>query len=285
MRLICLFVATLLLAASPGALAQERRAAVPRSAGNGGGRAEPQPSGDSGRSQAQSRPAESRPAPSQVERRPVERQPVERRAVERRPIERQPVEAQAQPDRGDGRDAVPAQVQNQSRSRAVPRGDRSRDGSPRTGVAVRRGPGQRPGPSPRVVYVPRAYNYYSYPRYIYSYPRSAYPYGYGAFGLGYFYYDPYRWHPRYSADVYYQGGVNYDVGELRLDVSPRDAEVWVDGYYAGRVDDFDGALQSLRLESGGYRIEIVAPGFEPLAFDVRITPGRKTTYRGDLRRF
>ena len=65
-------------------------------------------------------------------------------------------------------------------------------------------------------------------------------------------------------------------------MSPVDAEVWVDGFYAGVVDDFDGTFQSLRLESGGYRIEIVAPGYEPLVFDVRITPGRKTTYRGDL---
>jgi hypothetical protein len=50
------------------------------------------------------------------------------------------------------------------------------------------------------------------------------------------------------------------------------------------VDDFDGLLQSLELEEGAYRIEIVAPGLAPLNFDVRISPGRKVTYRGDLRR-
>lgn len=279
MRAICLFIATLLLASPTAAFAQERRAAVPRGDARGSGRTE-QPSGGSGR--AQVRAAEPRPA--QVERQPVERRPVERQPVERRPVEREPIQVQPQPVQGRNRDEVP-QVQNQSRSRAVPR-TRPRDVGPRTGVAVRREPGQRPGPSPRVVYRPRTtYNYYSYPRYIYSYPRSVYPYGYGAFGLGYFYYDPYRWHPQYSAGVYYQGGLNgYDIGELRLDVSPRDAEVWVDGYYAGQVDDFDGAFQSLRLESGGYRIELVAPGYEPLVFDVRIAPGRKTTYRGDLRR-
>jgi hypothetical protein len=57
----------------------------------------------------------------------------------------------------------------------------------------------------------------------------------------------------------------------------------VDGYYAGVVDDFDGVFQALRLEEGPYRIEIVAPGYEPIDFDVRIQPGRKITYRGDLR--
>jgi hypothetical protein len=132
------------------------------------------------------------------------------------------------------------------------------------------------------VYYPsgRVYNNYYY------YPRRYYPYGYGSFGLGYFYYDPYAWGPSYSyAYPPFRGyGYGYPTGEHRLDVTPRDAEVNVDGYYAGRVDDFDGLFQSLELEEGAYRIEIVAPGFAPLDFDVRIYPGRKVTYRGDLLR-
>ena len=79
------------------------------------------------------------------------------------------------------------------------------------------------------------------------------------------------------------GGYGYDAGQLRLRVSPRHAEVYVDGYYAGTVDDYDGIAQALTLESGPYRIELVAPGYEPLEFNVRITPGQKVTYRGDLR--
>ena len=126
-----------------------------------------------------------------------------------------------------------------------------------------------------------------------------YPYGYGAFGLGYVYYDPYRWgstYPGYGYGGAYGGGYgggyygnrpysSFDVGELRLDVSPRHAQVFVDGYYAGTVDDFDGAFQSLKLTSGAYRIEIAAPGYETLVFDVRIDPGRDVRYRGDLRRY
>jgi hypothetical protein len=134
-----------------------------------------------------------------------------------------------------------------------------------------------------------------YNNYYYYYPRRWYPYGYGAFGgLGYFYYDPYTW---YSYDPYwsrphhynYYSGYRryddyyYDSGELRLQVHPRHAEVYVDGYFAGHVDDFDGVFQGLRLEEGPYRIEIVAPGYETLEFEVRILPGRKTTYRGELR--
>ena len=112
------------------------------------------------------------------------------------------------------------------------------------------------------------YNYYYYPRHYY-------PYGYGAFGLGYFYYDPYYWGAAYGYPAYapFHGyGYGYPTGELRLDVTPRNAEVYVDGYFAGQVDDFDGIFQSLALEDGAYHIEIVAPGFAPLQFDVRIMP-------------
>jgi hypothetical protein len=151
-------------------------------------------------------------------------------------------------------------------------------------------------PQSRNVYrsAPRVYNNYYY------YPRRSFPYGYGGFGLGYFYYNPYGWsYPGYGGNAYYNGsyygggyygggyfpGRNYGspTGELRLRVEPKHAEVWVDGYFAGHVDDYDGIVQSLTLEDGPYRIEIVAPGYAPLAFDVRIIPGRKITYRGELR--
>ncbi len=139
-----------------------------------------------------------------------------------------------------------------------------------------------------IVQPPNVYGYYD--------PRRVYPYGYGAFGLGYFYYDPYRWsgvdaYPGYGYGGGQGGGYSqrpystFDIGELRLDVSPRHAQVFVDGYYAGVVDDFDGAFQALKLTSGGYRIDISAPGYETLTFDVRINPGQDVRYRGILRRF
>jgi hypothetical protein len=181
----------------------------------------------------------------------------------------------------------------QGQRRAVPRGDRPRGDNPQTGTAV-----ERQGPAPsvrdrdrdrrydgrndrRTVYSPRVFNSYYY------YPRRYYPYGFGGYPAGYFYYYGSTWYP-YPYDVYdydyrfnpYRYG--YAIGELRLDVDPNYAEVWVDGYYAGTVDDFDGFWQSLELEEGRYTIAIVAPGFEPLEFDVRIQAGRKVTYRGDL---
>ena len=127
-------------------------------------------------------------------------------------------------------------------------------------------------------------------------PRRIYPYAYGAFGLGYFYYDPYwsPWGPggRYGGwgypggyGGYYDGGRRDDLGTVRLDVrGPKHAQVLVDGYYAGELDDFDGAFQGLDLEAGTYRIEVAADGFEPLTFDTRVTEGGKITLHGALHR-
>ena len=148
---------------------------------------------------------------------------------------------------------------------------------------------------------------YAYPDYYRNYNRYYDPWGYGGFGLGYFYYSPWGWNPNYHGYGYgpsygyggygsgsygsgsygYGGGryssYGYDAGSVKLKVRPRDAEVYVDGYFAGHVDDFDGVLQSLKLDSGAYRLEIRKAGFETLHFDVRVQPERSVTFRGDMR--
>src|SRR5262245_60162191 len=189
--------------------------------------------------------------------------------------------------------AAPAGDDDQRRRRD---GGRDRGDNPTVGRAVPRDasppPTRTPGTTARggfegrnrgVFVAPTVYNNYYYN------PRRYYPYGYGAFGLGYFYYDPYTWYPQsYYPGYYgnysgYYDSFFYDVGELRLIVSPRSADVYVDGYFAGRVDDYDGIFQALKLEAGAHHIQIVAQGYSPLDFDVRIEPDRKITYRGTLR--
>jgi hypothetical protein len=127
---------------------------------------------------------------------------------------------------------------------------------------------------------------YYYPSY-YSYGRYYDPYYYNGLHLGYLAYSPWGWTPSFYGYPYGYGGGHqyrgYDFGALKIKVKPRDAEVYVDGYFAGSVDDFDGAFQSLRLETGGYKIEIRKPGFETLHFDVHVQPDRTITYRGELR--
>jgi hypothetical protein len=78
------------------------------------------------------------------------------------------------------------------------------------------------------------------------------------------FYDPwlgYQWgypnpYPPYGG--YRMAGPEASV---RLDVKPRDAQVYVDGYYAGLVDEFDGALQRLHVLPGQHEIVIYKEGY------------------------
>jgi hypothetical protein len=103
-----------------------------------------------------------------------------------------------------------------------------------------------------------------------------YPYYGGYYGA----YDPwYGWYPGVAPGAYSSSGPE---GSLRLKVKPREAAVYVDGYYVGVVDDFDGVFQRLHLDPGPHHVEIQSPGYDPLTFDVRIDPDHTTTYTGAL---
>ena len=119
-----------------------------------------------------------------------------------------------------------------------------------------------------------------------------YPFGYtvgGGFGLGiddgfyggyYGAYDPwYGFAPVYAPS---STSSSDESGAIRLKVKPSDASVYVDGYFAGVVDDFDGVFQRLHLSPGPHRLEIRAADHNPLSLDVWITEGLTITYQGDL---
>jgi hypothetical protein len=146
-------------------------------------------------------------------------------------------------------------------------GRRSSEGQPVAGQAVRRRDGGRPGRGTTVI-VPGGY----YGGYL--------PWGYAGLGLaGYYdgYYDGYGYgYPQYSSSS--------DEASLSLKVKPRDASVFVDGYFAGQVDEFDGVFQRLHIEPGPHRIEISADGYETLTFEIRAERDRTTTYSGTLNR-
>ena len=200
---------------------------------------------------------------------------------------RQRSKADSTSDRREQRIAPPEPARGRER------GDR-----PATGVAVPRGP-RAPVRPPQDV--PRYY--YRYPHYTYGYPFG-YPfsYAYSPYDADYYLYDPFFWGfpgygagfgagygAGYDADSGYGfsgggGGQSFDDGALRLKVKPRSADVFVDGYYVGTVDNFDGAFQRLKLEAGPHRIEIRQDGFQTLTFDVRIPSDETITYQGELQR-
>jgi hypothetical protein len=86
--------------------------------------------------------------------------------------------------------------------------------------------------------------------------------------------DPYGYPPT-PWRVYADWGTT----RVRLDVSPQDAQVYVDGYYAGVVDDFDGIFQRLTLRPVPHLLEIRKTGYRALAVEVNLYPGQSITYR------
>jgi PEGA domain len=161
----------------------------------------------------------------------------------------------------------------------VPTYARPRDGHTPVGTAVPRGTvPMAPTGGGGGIYNPGYYGGYGYDPWGYGYGGT-----YGGGYTGYYggYYDPwYGGYPTYPQSTY----TSSDEGSLKLKIKPRDAEVYVDGYFVGVVDDFDGIFQRLHIESGAHRIEVRANGFAPLEFEVRITPEHTTTYTGELRK-
>ena len=86
------------------------------------------------------------------------------------------------------------------------------------------------------------YGYYGYP-----YGPYPYPYPYYAFDPG---------------------------SSVRVEVKPRQAEVYVDGYYAGVVDDFDGVFQRLPVYPGEHEIELYLDGYRAVKQKVYTAAGR-----------
>lgn len=181
-----------------------------------------------------------------------------------------------------GRDNGPG-----DRPQAVPTWARPRQGRPVSGHAA----GRTSPPPPRhgrgTDYYPGSYwDYYGFYGlgYYSPYYRPYYVPGYGL-GLG-FWYDP--WATPYSYGSGYYGYrqhySTFDQGSLRLKVKPRHAKVYVDGYFVGVVDSFDGIFQKLTLASGGHRVEVRSDGYAPLQFDVLVTTGETVTYEGRLER-
>lgn len=258
LRTTAALLAAIALLAAPVSAQRRHDEGGRRAAGNdGGSRAEPRARGASRGNGSQQRQAQPRRAPRVEQRRDDggNRGNGDNRRWDG--------------PRRDGRDLPRAAVPRP----AVPRYDGRRDD--------RRWDDRRSVPyrAPRVV-IPQ-YRYRSYPR-SYVVPYGYRPYGYRpGWSLNLYFGRPYV--GGYYTDRpygYYSLAPGFAYGSLRIVDAPRDARVLVDGYYAGVVDDYDGVFQHLNLEPGPHHIEIeIDPGLEPIAFDVRIEPGRTVTFR------
>jgi hypothetical protein len=130
---------------------------------------------------------------------------------------------------------------------------------------------------------PRVTRNYSRPARVWAVPYGYRPRGYNRgwnvnlyFGNAYGYGRPGFYGG--SGYGYYALPPDFAYGSLRIVDAPRYAPVFVDGYYAGEVDDYDGIFQRLNLEPGRHLVEVdVYPGAPPLEYEVYIEPGRTVT--------
>ena len=119
---------------------------------------------------------------------------------------------------------------------------------------------------------------YYYPSLYRTSLALGYGYGYPAYYGGYYGYGPYAggW-PSYQPGPYYGP---YDLsGNVRTQVAPRQTEVFIDGYFAGTVDDFDGVFQRLHIEPGDHDVELYLPGHRSFQQRLYLQPGRTFNIR------
>jgi hypothetical protein len=96
------------------------------------------------------------------------------------------------------------------------------------------------------------------------------PYGFYPYSFAYapFFYDPF-YSPFYRP---YAGGFGYgpDKGEVKLTANPKDAQVFLDGAYAGTANH----LRSMWLTSGAYDLSVSVPGREPFQQRIYVLSGK-----------
>ena len=119
----------------------------------------------------------------------------------------------------------------------------------------------------------------------------AYPY---AFYNPYYYSYPYYSNNRYppygsvSADVYASPSDavldQTNTGGLSFEITPNDAEVFVDNVYVGTAGEFTSTTQPLGVAAGHHLVEIRADGYQTIRFDVDIVAGQVLPYQGSLER-
>jgi hypothetical protein len=97
------------------------------------------------------------------------------------------------------------------------------------------------------------------------------------------FYDPfwdfYGWgYPAFYPPAFYNRNI-VDESSVRIQATPRETEVYVDGYLAGVVDDFDGIAQRLRVAPGEHVIELYLDGHKTIAQTILFAPGQSYRIR------
>jgi hypothetical protein len=96
--------------------------------------------------------------------------------------------------------------------------------------------------------------------------------------------EPRRIHvlsPKMAPDVRvsYPGS---DAAELKLNVKPERAAVFVDDGYIGHAADFGGAFHSMLLSPGKHRVKVELPGYRTFETEINLLPNQKSKVETEL---
>ena len=154
---------------------------------------------------------------------------------------------------------------------------------------------------------PFAYGYPYYDPYYYA-PSSYYPYGaaYPAYPYGAAY-PAYPYSAAYPAPDQYPVATPYsaqgypaaptttlsanngpsdqsNMGGLSFQITPDNAQIFVDGNNVGTTGQFTATSQPLGLQAGPHHVLIRASGYQTITFDVDIIAGQVIPYQGTMER-
>jgi hypothetical protein len=105
---------------------------------------------------------------------------------------------------------------------------------------------------------------------------------YGPYFGPYFYnpwfYSSFWWYPPYGYP-YYWGATG---ANIKVQVQPKSAEVYVDGHLDGIVDQFDGMFQNLVVDPGSHDITIYLEGYKSIVQKMYLSIGSSYKIKGTL---
>ena len=70
--------------------------------------------------------------------------------------------------------------------------------------------------------------------------------------------------------------------EIKLEVKPNRAAVFVDGVFVGHIAEFEGAGKALLVAPGKHKIKISLPGYHDFETDIDLIANQKSTVKTDM---
>ena len=92
-------------------------------------------------------------------------------------------------------------------------------------------------------------------------------------------FGPYGWYGPYYGPYPYGPYLVANVGQVKLDTHVKEADVFIDGSYAGTLRD----LKTMMMRPGNYDIAVRAPGRETFEQKIYVVAGKTLKLRPELR--